>query len=42
MTLNDNHIQLLQSLYNDASLGITTEKNYDYLKANGETGLKKT
>ncbi len=31
-------IQLLQNLYNDASLGLTTEKKiYDYLKSNGET-----
>ena len=28
MSLNDNQIQRLQNLYNDASLGLTTEKNY--------------
>ncbi len=40
MSLNDTQIQLLQNLYNDASLGLTTEKKslYDYLKSNGETG----
>ncbi len=39
MSLNDNQIQLLQNLYNDASLGLTTDKKlYDYLKSNGETG----
>ena len=39
MSLNDTQIQLLQNLYNDASLGLTTEKNlYDYLKSIGETG----
>ena len=39
MSLNDNQIQLLQNLYNDESLGLTTEiKLYDYLKTNGETG----
>ena len=38
MSLNDTQIQLLQNLYNDASLGLTTEKKlYDYLKSNGET-----
>ena len=39
MSLNDTQIQLLQNLYNDESLGLTTEKKlYDYLKSNGETG----
>ncbi len=43
MSFNDTQIQLLQKLYNDASLGLITEKNdviswYDYLKSNGETG----
>ena len=39
MSLNDTQIQRLQNLYNDASLGLTTEKKlYDYLKSNGETG----
>ncbi len=28
MSSNDNHIQLLQKIYNDESLGLTTEKNY--------------
>ncbi len=28
MSLNDTQIQLLQNLYNYASLGLTTEKNY--------------
>ena len=38
MSLNDNQIQLLQNLYNDASLGLTTEKKlYAHLKSNGET-----
>ena len=37
MSLNDTQIQLLQNLYNDAPLGLTTEKKlYDYLKSNGE------
>ncbi len=39
MSLNDTQIQLLQNLYNDASLGLKTEKKlYDYLKSNGEKG----
>ena len=39
MSLNDTQIQLLQNLYNDASLGLTTgQKLYNYLKSNGETG----
>ena len=39
MSLNDNQIQLLQNLYNDESLGLTTNKKlYDYLKSKGETG----
>jgi hypothetical protein len=39
MSLNDTQIQQLQNLYNDESLGLTTEKKlYDYLKTNGETG----
>jgi hypothetical protein len=41
MSLNDTQIQGLQNLYNDESLGLTTEKKlYDYLKTNGETGQK--
>jgi len=39
MSFNDTQIQLLQNLYNDASLGLTTgQKLYNHLKANGETG----
>jgi hypothetical protein len=39
MSFNDNQIQLLQNLYNDASLGLTTgQKLYSHLKSNGETG----
>jgi len=39
MSLNDNQIQLLQNIYNDESLGLTTNKKlYDYLKSKGETG----
>ena len=39
MSFNDTQIQLLQNLYNDASLGLTTgPKLYSYLKSNGETG----
>jgi hypothetical protein len=39
MSLNDTQIQRLQNLYNDESLGLTTEKKlYDYLKTNVETG----
>ena len=39
MSFNDTQIQLLQNLYNDASLGLTTgQKLYSYLKSNGETG----
>ena len=39
MSLNDNQIQLLQKIYNDESLGLTTEKKlYDYFKSNGEIG----
>ena len=39
MSLNDNQIQLLQNLYHDAFLGLTTDKKlYDYLKTNGKTG----
>jgi len=39
MSLNDNQIQLLQKIYNDESLGLTTgQKLYNYLKSNGETG----
>ncbi len=39
MSFNDNQIQLLQNLYNDVSLGLTTaQKLYSYLKSNGETG----
>ena len=43
MSLNDTQIQLLQNLYNDASLGLTTsQKLYNHLKANGETGYTLT
>ena len=28
ISFNDKQIELLQNLYNDASLGLTTEKNY--------------
>jgi hypothetical protein len=38
MSLNDNQTQLFQNLYNDASLGLRTEKKYDYSKSNSETG----
>ena len=39
MSLNDTQIQLLQNLYNDESLELTTEKKlYDYLQTNVETG----
>ncbi len=39
MSLNDIQIQLLQNLYDNESLGLTTEKKlYDYLKSKGETG----
>ena len=39
MSFNDKQIELLQNLYNDASLGLTTgQKIYSYLKSNGETG----
>ena len=39
MSLNDNQIQLLQNLYNDASLGLTTGTQlYNDLKSNGGTG----
>jgi hypothetical protein len=39
MSFNDIQIQLLQNLYNNESLGLTTEtKLYDYLKSKGETG----
>jgi hypothetical protein len=39
MSFNDTQIQLLQNLYNDASLGLTTgQKLYNHLKSNGETG----
>ncbi len=39
MSLNYHQIQRFQNLYNDASLGLTTEKKlYDDLKSNGETG----
>ena len=39
MSFNDNQIQLLQNLYSDSSLGLTTaQKLYSYLKSNGETG----
>ena len=39
MSFNDTQIQLLQNLYNDASLGLTTgQKLYSYLKSNDETG----
>ena len=39
MSFSDKQIELLQNLYNDASLGLTTgQKFYNYLKSNGETG----
>ena len=39
MSFSDKQIELLQNLYNDASLGLTTaQKLYHYLKSNGETG----
>ena len=39
MSFNDTQIQLLQNLYNDASLGLTTgQKLFSCLKSNGETG----
>ena len=39
MSLTDNDIVLLQKLYYDASLGLTTGKKiYDYLKSNGKSG----
>ena len=40
MSFNEKvQLRLLQNLYNDASLGLTTGKKlYDYLKSNGETG----
>ena len=34
MSFNDKQIELLQNLYNDASLGLTTsQKLYSYLKS---------
>ncbi len=45
MSFNDIQIELLQNLYNNASLGLTTAQNYNKkLKSNGETGytLSKT
>ena len=43
MSFNDTQIQLLQNLYNDASLGLTTgQKLYSHLKAKGETGYTLT
>ncbi len=39
MSFNDKQIELLQNLYKDASLGLTTaQKLHNYLKSNGETG----
>ena len=39
MSFSDKQIELIQNLYNDASLGLTTgTKLYNYLKSNGETG----
>ncbi len=39
MSFSDKQIELLQNLYNDNSLGLTTgTKLYNYLKSNGETG----
>jgi hypothetical protein len=39
MSFSDGQIELLQNLYNDTSLGLTTgQKMYNYLKSNGETG----
>ena len=41
MSFNDTQIQLLQNLYNDASLGLTTgQKLYSHLKSNGEFQVK--
>ena len=43
MSFNDTQIQLLQNLYNDASLGLTTgQKLYSHLKAKGEIGYTLT
>ena len=36
--VSDKQIELLQNLYTDASLGISTGKKKSYLKSNGETG----
>ena len=39
MSLNDKQIELLQNLYNDASLGLTTGKKlYKHLKLINEPG----
>jgi hypothetical protein len=39
MSFSEKQIEHLQNLYNDASLGLTTDKKlYDYLKSKGETG----
>ena len=39
MSLNDKQIELLQNLYNDASLGLTTGKKlYNHLKLINEPG----
>jgi hypothetical protein len=39
MLFNDTQIELLQNLYNDASLRfITDQKLYKHSKSNGETG----
>jgi hypothetical protein len=41
MSFNDYQIQLLQNLYNDASLDLATGyKLYDHLKINCETGYQ--
>jgi hypothetical protein len=39
MSFSDKQIELLQNLYNDAFLGLTTgQKLYNDLKSNGEAG----
>ena len=39
MSLNEKQIELLENLYNDASLGLTTGKKlYDHLKLINEPG----
>jgi hypothetical protein len=39
MSVSDNQTELLQIVYNDASIRLTTGQIlYSYLKSNGETG----